>query len=163
MAFVSTDLILGGPSDMTVTDSTPKFPVGTRIKGFDSTAQNTGEFIYLPGVASTPIGGAVVYDLFAKTTTLATTGSRGPVAISMAANTSSSTYGWYQVFGVAKVLETGATAGSKPYLGATAGTLTATVVATQGIDGMVYKTADGTPAAGFAYAELHFPTADNLG
>jgi hypothetical protein len=136
--------------------------VGLIIQGFDAVAQNFAEFIYLPGVAATVAGSVVVYDTFAKSTTLAVAASRGPVAVATAA-TVAGTFGWYQIEGTAVVSETGATAGSKPYAGASAGTPSITVVATNGIDGMTFKTADGTPAAGFAYAQLSRPAMNNLG
>lgn len=143
-------------------DATLVGQVGLIVQGYDPVAQNFAEFIYLPGVASTVAGSVVVYDTFAGTTTLAVAASRGPVAVAMGA-TVAGTYGWYQISGTAVVKETGATAGSKPYAGATAGVPSITVVATNGIDGMTFKSADGTPAAGFAYAQLARPSLNNNG
>jgi hypothetical protein len=154
MSFVATSLI--GPGNITDIDTVARFQVGTTVKAVDPVL-GEGEFIYLPGVASTVAGNAVIYDTYAKTTKLAVAGDRGPVAVAMAA-TVASTYGWYQVRGVATVKETGATAGANVYLTATAGVPSATTVAGDKIDGVRFKTADGTPAAGFAYAQVAYPS-----
>ena len=55
-------------------------------------------YLYMKGVASTASGSWVTYDED-YATALLTANAVGPVAISMAANVSASTYSWYQVFG----------------------------------------------------------------
>lgn len=152
MAFTSVSLM--GPT-LTDVDTTAKFPLGTIIRATDP-ALGEGEFIYLKGVAGTTVGAVAIYDLQAATSTLAVAGSRGPAAVAMAAVVAS-TYGWYQISGSAIVFETGATAGANVYVTATAGRPSATTVVTDKIDGARFKSADGTPSAGFAYAMLARP------
>lgn len=83
--------------------TTPLVP-GQIVKAFDPT-YGMGEFILLKGVASTAIGSLVTYNTTSYTTTLCpVTANLGqPVAVSMAANTSSSNWSWYQIEGVAVV------------------------------------------------------------
>lgn len=145
-----------GLQSITVTSTVQQHPLGMRARAYDPT-YGEGEFIYLPGLAATVVGMAVLYDVYAKTTKLATAGDRGPIAIAMSANIANQ-YGWYQVHGAAVVKETGATAGANVYATATVGVPSATTVAGDKIDGARFKTADGTPAAGFAVAALAYPS-----
>ena len=161
MAFNITSLL--GASPIGSIDTTAKFAVGTIVKATDNTGLGEAQFVYLPGVASTAVGLVVVYDLSAVTTTLGVAGSRGPAAVATAANTATTSYAWYQVEGLATVKETGATAGANVYWTATAGTPSATTVSGDKVDGIRFKTADGTPAAGTAYAMLAFPSANANG
>lgn len=64
-----------------------------------------GEFIYLKGVASTAVGDVVSYNGYTGATTrwAGTANSGAPLAVAMAANTSSSSYGWYQIGGNAVI------------------------------------------------------------
>lgn len=84
--------------------------VGTVVRGVDTASSKTGggEFIYLPGVASNVVGALVSYNPLGNTTTLSpTTASSGlPVAVSMAANTATTSYSWYQIAGVATIKKT---------------------------------------------------------
>lgn len=81
---------------------TPPLAVGQIVKAFDPTF-GVGEFILLAGVASTAVGSMVTYNTVSYTTTLApVTANLGqPVAFAMSANTASTTWGWYQIGGVA--------------------------------------------------------------
>ena len=142
-------------------DTTQQFAPGTIVKAFDS-VQGQGEFIYLKGVVGTVAGSVVIYDTQANTTVLAVAGSRGPVAVATGA-TVANTFGFYQISGSTVVKETGAVAAGKPYATATAGVPSVSVVAGDKIDGVVFKSADGTPSAGFAYAQLSRPTMNGLG
>lgn len=83
---------------------TPPLQVGQIVKAVDPTF-GIGEFILLPGVASTAIGSVVTYNTVSFTTTLSAVGGNipQPIAIAMAANTSSSVWSWYQISGVAVV------------------------------------------------------------
>lgn len=157
MAYSWTDTIVGLPP-VTDTDTTQKVAIGTRAKAFDPT-YGEGEFIYLKGVANTIVGSVVAYDEYANTTTLTLAATRGPVAVAMSANVASQ-YGWYQVRGAAVVATAAAVvAGTPAYTTATAGKVDDAVVAGSGIDGMVFKTADGTPSAGLAVAQIAEPSA----
>lgn len=123
---------------------------GTIVRADDPTL-GSGEFIYLPGVASTAVGSLVTYDPDGKTTTLApNTDSLGaPVAVATAANTSSSTWGWYQIEGVATVKKVTGTAiakGAKIYLSSTAGSITGAVSGAKAINGAIAVTSAASAA-----------------
>jgi hypothetical protein len=70
-----------------------------------------GEFILLLGVASTAVGSVVTYNVTTFQTTLAAPGTNipQPIAIAMAA-TGATSWGWYQISGVAVVAKNQATA-----------------------------------------------------
>ena len=159
MAYKIVNLI--GASEIGAVDTTKRFPLGTRAKGLDP-SYGQGEFIYLKGVASTAAGNAVIYDNNAGTTTRTVAGSRGPVAIATAA-TVASTYGWYQIARSAGGTARTVAAHGHPYLTATGGSLDDAVVSGDKIDGARFKTADGTPAAGQAVAEIQFPALNGNG
>ncbi len=161
MAFISTRPEIGFQA-IAVTDTVQNLKIGTRTSGYDSVTYNEAEFIYLPGVANTVVGSLVIYDTYAGTTKLAVAGDRGPAAVAMSANVAGQ-YGWYQIGGAAVVKETGATAGAQVYVTATAGVPSATTVATDKVDGIRFKTADGTPSAGFAVAQLANPCLNGNG
>jgi hypothetical protein len=84
--------------------------VGTIARGVDAASSKTGgaEFIYLPGVASNIVGALVSYNPLGNTVTLSPTGaSTGlPLAVSMTANTATTSYSWYQISGVATIKKT---------------------------------------------------------
>lgn len=126
-----------------------------RVRGIDPT-YGEGEFIYLKGVANTVVGSGVVWTSAGQTALTVATSS-GAFAVAMSANVANQ-YGWYQIQGIA-VAKTGTVVS-----GATAQTFTATpgqiddtTTATQYIDGATFKSADGTPAAGFALVSLSYP------
>ena len=106
MAFnVST---LAGAQPIANTETTQKHPLGTIVRGWDTT-YGEGEFIYLLGVASTVVGSVVKYNTTTYQTALLSV-SRGknkglPVAVAMAANVAAQ-YGWYQIGGNAVVKKT---------------------------------------------------------
>jgi hypothetical protein len=146
------------------TSTTQNFPLGKIIRANDkdTTAYGVGEFIYLKGVASTAIGEPVIYNLSSGTTTRAVAGSRGNIAIAMSANVANQ-YGWYQISGNCVVKTGTVVANALPYLTATAGTLDDAVVSGDKIDNANYKTANGTPSAGFALLQANRPSANGNG
>lgn len=157
MAFTMKDNVMGaGPLTDTLTTA-PSIPLGTVVKGTDPT-YGEGDFILLKGVASTVVGDAVVYDS-AFQTTRAVAASRGPVAVSLSANVANQ-YGWYQIRGLAVVKAATVASAGPAQLTATAGTLDDTTTATNYIDGAVFKSADGTPSAGFAILAMAHPCAN---
>jgi hypothetical protein len=160
MAYQSTEprIIPQGLYDVSAVQNAP---LGTIVKAQDP-VYGEGEFIYLKGVASTVAGDVVVYDQRAGTTTRSVAGSRGPCAVALAPVLANQ-YGWYQVSGAAVVKSAAGTANSSVYVTATAGTVGTTVVATDKMDGARYKTADGTPAAGFAVLQLARPSLNGNG
>jgi hypothetical protein len=160
MAYTITSHVIG-PQPIAVTDTTQNHPLGTIVKAKDPT-YGEGEFVYLKGLASTAVGEAVIYDQYAGTTKRAVAGDRGPAAIAMSANVASQ-YGWYQIGGSA-VAKTGTVAAAgNVYVTATAGTLDDATVSGDKIDGARFKTADGTPSAGFAIAQLDRPALNGNG
>lgn len=156
MAYTLNDQRPGLPS-LTSVETVKQCEIGTIAKGVDE-VYGEGEFIYLPGVASTVRGSAVLYDSRpgAATTALLATGNRGQVAIAMGA-TVAGTFGWYQISGASVSRSSAAVANALVYASAT-GILDDAVSATNKIDGAVYKTADGTPSAGLAVVQLSRPS-----
>lgn len=152
---------LVGAQPIAVTDTVQNHPLGTRVFATDPT-YGAGEFVYLKGLASTAVGDAVIYDQYAGTTTRAVAGSRGPVAVAMSANVAGQ-YGWYQVSGSAVVKTGTVAANAMAYATATAGTLDDAVVSGDKIDGLNFKTANGTPSAGLATAQMCHPALNGNG
>jgi len=109
---------------------TPPMALGTIVRAVDPT-YGEGEFILLAGVASTAVGSPVTYNTTSFTTTLAPVGTNKPqpIAIAMAANTSASTFAWYQISGVAVALKKATVSLAA---GATVGILSAGYVAGTG-------------------------------
>ena len=115
--------------------STQMHPEGMIVRGqytgFASGSNNygSGEFMYLKGVASTIVGALVTFDPLNHTTTLApnTANLNNPVAVAMGAAVAS-TWGWYQVGGVALVKKTGVpvSPGVAVFLSGTAGRIKST-------------------------------------
>ena len=103
LPIANTDSGVTQPNATSATPTPPLYP-GMIVKAFDPTF-GMGEFILLAGVASTAVGSLVIYNTVNFTTTLCpVTANLGqPVAVAMSANTSSSTWGWYQIGGVAVV------------------------------------------------------------
>jgi hypothetical protein len=137
------------------------YKYGDIVKAVDPVL-GVGEFIYLPGLALTAIGELVIYDLNAGTTKRAVASDRGPCAVAMAANVANQS-GWYQISGLAAIKAGTVAAGGAVYVTATAGTVDDAVVATDKVDGARFKTADGTPSAGLAYAMLERPCLNGNG
>lgn len=81
-----------------VVDTTAAHKVLTRA--FD---EDGNEYIYLLGVGSTAVGSWVTYDEDGVTTLLVAN-AVGPVAVATVANTSTTAYAWYQIFGEASAL-----------------------------------------------------------
>ena len=155
MTYAHSDITIGLQA-LDVTSTVQNHAIGFRTKGFDPT-YGQAEFIYLKGLASTAIGETVIYDENANTTKRAVAGDRGPCAVALSANVANQ-YGWYQISGSAIVKVAAAVAAAAPcYVTATAGSIDDAVVATDKIDGMRFKTADGTPSAGFAVVQMDRP------
>lgn len=86
---------------------TPPLRPGMIVRAQDPTF-GEAEFILLAGVASTAVGSLVTYNTVSFTTALAPVGANKPqpIAVAMAANTSASTWAWYQISGVAVAKKT---------------------------------------------------------
>jgi len=160
MAYSITSTLIGA-QPIAATSAVAMHPLGKIVTAFDP-VYGEGEFIYLKGVASTAVGLVARFDQFAGSTTLTAAGGRGPVAVAMSANVANS-YGWYQIAGAAVVKAATVVANAPVYATATAGQVDDAVVAGDKIDGMVTKTADGTPSAGFAVMQLDRPAMNGNG
>lgn len=143
-------------------ETTEVVPVGSRARFYDDT-QGEGEFIFLPGVASTVAGDIVDYDLTpgAEATvrhTNATASNKGsPVAFATAA-TVASTYGWYQIFGVTIANVLAAFADNGVIFGtATAGSVDDAADAGDQILNARGVSAIDTPSTGKAYVQIAYP------
>lgn len=88
-------------------ETTQSLPLGTIVTASDPT-YGTGEFIYLPGVTSTAVGSLVTYNTTSFTTALAAVGTNKPqpIAVAMSANILTTTWGWYQISGIAVMKKT---------------------------------------------------------
>ena len=108
MAYVPSTPELGiQPIAAVPATGTVNHPLGTVVTAYDSTL-GAGQFIYLYGVASNAIGQLVTYNQLTGIVTLApNTAHLGqPLAVSMSANTSTTTGSWYQVAGAAVIKKT---------------------------------------------------------
>lgn len=114
----------------TTTYPTSPAALGAIVRAYDPT-YGWGEFICLAGVASTAVGTPVIYDTSTFKTTIAPVGTNlpQPIAIAMSANTSATTFGWYQISGNAVAAKTSALALAS---NAAVGIRTAGLIATTG-------------------------------
>lgn len=144
----------------------PVVPVGTLRRFNDLTGKfGAGTFIYLPGVASLAVGDLVTYSTSAGVSFTdaavvrwaGTALTAEPVAVATTANTSATTFSWYQVQGAAVVNTSGTVAATdKAFFAATA-TAQSTAVAGKQILGMKAWSANGVPASNQAIYQLEFP------
>src|ERR1700761_8342258 len=106
MAYVPTNNQLG-IQPIAQTSTVQNHPLGFVVQAYDATLGG-GQFMYLAGVASTAVGSLVTYNQLTGATTLApnTAHLAQPLAVAMAANTSTTSYGWYQVRGAAVIAKT---------------------------------------------------------
>jgi len=144
--------------------TTQVVPVGTIEKFYDP-LYGEGQFIYLPGVASTAACDVVEYTTGNGATSVGATvrwagtaGSGKPLAVATAA-TVADTWGWYQVSGLAVVSISGTVAaGDKAFWQAT-GVVSTTQVNGKQVLGAVAVSANAVPAAGKATYQIAYPTA----
>lgn len=143
------------------TSTTLKHRLGDRFKCSDDT-YGPGEFIYLAGVASTAVGSWVTYNQDDGTTALLAANAIGPVAIAMSANTSATSYGWYQIYGKAVGLCLALFAdNANVYATATPGSVDDAVVAGDRVKNAKGASAIGTPSGSFAEFEIQYPVMDD--
>lgn len=95
------------PPNQSTAIPTPPTTLGMICRAFDPTL-GEGEFIVLAGVASTLVGSLVNYNTASYTTTLMpnTANLAQPLAVAMSANVAATTFGWYQISGVAVIKKT---------------------------------------------------------
>lgn len=174
--WISEDLQLGWPAPGTVDAGIsrggvtyPSVPIGTVAKFRDvgTTQLGVGEFIFLPGVASTAAGDWVSYILSdgatggasggAATTRWAGTASSGiPLAIATAA-TVASTWGWYQIGGAAICKISGTIAAGNGAAWQATATVQAAAVTGKNVVGVQAGSANAVPSAGLAIYTLNRP------
>jgi hypothetical protein len=115
------------------------------------------EYVYLKGVASTAVGDAVVYDETGATARLSTsTATAQPVAVAMSANVLATTFGWYQIYGLATVASGALTVAADAYLQSTATTGAVDDTTTAGKT-IVGATSASANSGGFITAWLNYP------
>lgn len=116
MAYKITEPRIGLPPVTSITSvasagliNTTGVPVGTVVRAEDPTF-GQGEFIYLGGATNTVVGSLVTYNSLTGATTLTpnTANLAQPVAVAMAANTTATGLGWYQIGGSAVIKKTAA-------------------------------------------------------
>ena len=129
-------------SDTSIVDTSQISALGSR--GVDA---NGNEYIYLQGVGSTVAGDWVVFDENYATTRLVA-GEVGAIAIAMAAINATTSYGWYQIFGVNTIARTDTIAAdSALYIDGTTGRVDDLGVAGDLILGAYSMTADSSNVA----------------
>lgn len=143
---------LGAMQQIAETSTVQNHPLGTIVSAVDPT-YGEGEFVYAKGVASTVVGSVALINSYAGTTVLTVAGSRGMTGVAMSANVADQ-YGWYQINGSAVVKCGTVSANAALFSTATPGQVDDAVVTGDKIDGMVSKTANGTPSAGLLVAQL---------
>lgn len=106
MPITGTDAGITPPNGSTVIPTPPMTP-GMIVNANDPT-YGQGEFILLLGVASNIVGSVVRYNTVSYVTTLITNSAvqNVPVAVSMAANTTTTSWSWYQISGTAVMAKT---------------------------------------------------------
>lgn len=165
MAFsVITDYV--GVSQITQADDLQRVMLGTIIPASDP-IYGVGEFMYLQNNTGVTLAIGDVVTIDDRQASLGATvqvvaASRGQVGVAMAALTNLQ-YGWFQISGAAVVKAATAAAAAPAYLNAVAASIISTVVAGQKVDGGVFKTANGTPSAGFAVCQISRPSANGNG
>jgi hypothetical protein len=126
---------------LTQLDTTALYTLGSKVMD-----KSGNEYIYMLGVASTVAGDAVIYT-GAYATARAVANLKGPLAIAMGACVAS-TYGWYQISGLATGISLTAVVTQTPlYLTATAGQLDDAVVATDLVYNAFAYSVGGTNAS----------------
>lgn len=137
MAYQIIDPVIGLLPISEKTSTAGRVTLGTIVRARDST-DGIGEFIFLLGVSGTAAGSLVTYNATTWQTALSpTTGASGaPVAVAMSANLGSS-YGWYQISGIARILKTAVaiTPQVKLYVSGTQGRVYATASAGKLVQG----------------------------
>lgn len=154
---------VGAPADV---HTSQRNPLGLVVPGQDSNGLY-GQWIYAKGVGSTTQGCFVSLDVTVSTYATALTDTDvaatqiGRIAVAMAAVDSTSSYGWYQVYGqVAGLSLAAATDTKNAFSCATAGSVDDAPLAEPSvgiINGAFYLSAVDTPVSGQAYFLLNFP------
>jgi hypothetical protein len=158
VSYKITDGSIIGLSVLTNSDTAAVAPLGTVVRGKDTSTADYGEaeFAYVKFTGTVVAGDWVLVDRFAKTCVQSPAATaKGNYGISMAAQ-SSGTYGWVMVRGVHD--------GANVVTGQTAGTLlTGTATAGRASSGTANYVLDGallknTAASNVGTVEIYYPT-----
>jgi len=145
---------------LTLVETTRSERVGT-IRGDEF----GNKYIYLQGIASVALGSVVTYKITSRTActmVLAVAGSKGHIAVAMAAVIASS-YGWFQIEGwneeVLAISGGDAAVGGRVFLTSTAGSIDDVVNEGDEIIGMQFTVQEGETTLGAAYAGVYMNAA----
>lgn len=145
--------VISSATDLNSTS--PGHPVLSRAQDEDGNV-----YILLGGVASTVIGSPVTFDENGSTTLLAAN-AVGPLAVAMAAVTSASNYGWYQVYGKGYALAGGDIAADKSlFISGTTGYVDDLDVAQDFIVGLMSRAAAASGATCLVW--MNYPYAGDV-
>ncbi len=153
------------PQDIDQLSTVQNNPLGLVVQARDigDTDLGTGEFIYLPGVASNAVGFANNFIRASWVTALVDTDAAatiiGPVAIAMSASVASR-WGWYQVEGIALIKTLASVAINKPlFPTATAGSLDDVSLSGGAPQSILQEcvTVEAIDSDGYTYAYINHP------
>lgn len=150
-----------GVSALTTTNTVPEVPLGTVVGFYDDVAQTNGEAMYCRAGAAITEGQIGLIDLLNKVT-LASNGNANsgkPVGFALATVAmADGDYGWFAISGKIKSKTPNpVVADAKVFVLATAGAVDDAVLAGCQVVGAEFASADGTPAAAFAYVNINRP------
>jgi len=163
--WVSVTDTLGYPQPGIVYTTNMGLPIGTTAKFRDigTTYLGEGDFIWLPGAASTVIGNWVTYSTSDGTAnTGATTRWAGtanlpyPLAVATCSSVAS-TWAWYQRAGAAICSISGTIAAGNGAAWQATAVVQAAAVATKNVEGAIALSADAVPGAAQAIYLLSYP------
>jgi hypothetical protein len=149
-----------GIGALTNADTAAICPVGTIVDGYDDVIAQNGEYVYVQMGATITEGQVCCIDNTNKATLASSTNQANdglPVGFAAGTTYADTEYGWLQISGKTKAKAGTVAAGGKVMLTATAGTVDDAAIAGSQVLGAEFDTADGTPAAGFAYITCNRP------
>lgn len=142
------------------TSTTQQHELGTTVQANHATYGVT-TFVYGKGVASTAVGNMCMIDNYGALSVRCVAATRGRCGVAMSANVASQ-YGWYAIEGNVPVTASTVAAQGQVFSTATAGTVDDASVAGSMVTGATFKTANGTPSAGFAVVALSRPSMNGV-
>ncbi len=145
-----------GTQPIAQVSTTAQHNIGQRVRALDYTYGEV-ECIYLPCASAAAAGDLVTFDEKNGLTAQAVRGSRGAVAVAMAAGAASS-FGWFAVSGTVPVAAVdGVSKLGQAFLTTTAGSVSSLQAEGEQVDGMSLVT---QPSSGFITCRLSSPSAD---
>ncbi len=157
---------LGYPKPGIVYTANQGIPIGTmgRFRDVGTTFLGEGDFIWLPGVASTVLGDWCTYSVSDGTANTGSTvrwaGTANlsyPLCVATCASVAS-TWAWYQVRGAAICNTNGTIAAGNGAAWQATATVQAAAVATKNVEGVIAQSANGVPATNQAIYLLQYPS-----